>query len=109
PVLWSGLASVMQEVTGLVGPSRFKGAGWRARPREASLEAGQDPAQIARETDPTDLMEGLYVKVEEGGCVVERYKYVRTTFLTAVVESGSHWLQRPIVPNLLAPGTELFA
>ena len=50
----------------------------------------------------------MYVKVEASGQVVERYKYVRASFLTSVVESGSHWLQRPIVPNQLAGGVELF-
>jgi hypothetical protein len=54
-------------------------------------------------------MEGLYIKVEEGGRVVGRYKYIRTSFLTSVVESGTHWLQRPIVPNRLCASVDLFA
>ena len=53
-------------------------------------------------------MEGLYLKVEEEGRVVGRYKYVRADFLTAVVDSGTHWLKRPIVPNLLRDGVDLF-
>ncbi|CAM3430857.1 hypothetical protein KIPE111705_08255 [Kibdelosporangium persicum] len=47
-------------------------------------------------------MEGLYIKVEQHGQVTERYKWVRPTFLTAVLDSGSHWADRPIVPNGLA-------
>jgi hypothetical protein len=47
-------------------------------------------------------MEGLYIKVEEDGQVLQRYKYVRASFLTTVIDSGSHWLSRPIVPNRLA-------
>jgi hypothetical protein len=39
---------------------------------------------------------------------VGRYKFVRASFLTSVVESGSHWLKRPIVPNQLRPGVDLF-
>ena len=109
PVLWTGRARTMEDLTRLIGPSRYQSARWRERLRDACRAAGQDPAQVARETDASDLMEGLYVKVEESGRVVERYKYVRAGFLTAVVESGTHWLERPIVPNQLAPGVELFA
>jgi hypothetical protein len=53
-------------------------------------------------------MEGLYVKVEEDGQVVGRYKYVRVNFLTAVFAAEGHWLNRPIIPNLLLEGVDLF-
>lgn len=45
----------------------------------------------------------------DGGIVAARYKYVRADFLTAVLESGSHWLRRPVLPNRLADGADLFA
>lgn len=64
--------------------------------------------RVRRETDPTSLMEGLYIKVEEEGEVKERYKFIRSSFLTAVQNSGGHWLNRPIIPNQLAPDAELF-
>jgi hypothetical protein len=63
-----------------------------------------DPERIRRETDPSDFMEGLYLKVEEEGMVKARYKYVRADFLTAVRDSGTHWLRRPIVPNMVGEG-----
>lgn len=47
------------------------------------------------------LMEGLYIKVEENGEVVDRMKYVRYSFYQSVQESDSHWLERPIIPNKL--------
>jgi len=53
-------------------------------------------------------MEGLYIKVEDSGSVVDRLKYVRHDFLTSVVNSRSHWQSRPILPNRLAPGVTLF-
>ena len=53
-------------------------------------------------------MEGLYVKVEADGVVQERYKYVRGGFLQTAFQSGGHWLDRPIVPNQLAPEVALF-
>ena len=44
-------------------------------------------------------MEGLYLKIEENGEVVKRAKFVRASFLQTVEQSGSHWLERPIIPN----------
>lgn len=63
---------------------------------------------IGRSLYSPETAEGLYIKVEEGGQVVERYKFVRASFLTAVVDSGGHWLDRPIVPNGLAAGVTLW-
>jgi hypothetical protein len=40
--------------------------------------------------------------------VTERYKYVRADFLATVLDAGSHWLDRPIIPNRLEPGSDLF-
>lgn len=60
-----------------------------------------DKEKCLKETDNSRLMEGLYIKVEENGIVVERLKYVRYSFLQTVAESGTHWLDRPIVPNKL--------
>ena len=56
----------------------------------------------------TEKMEGLYIKWEEDGKVLGRYKYVRNGFLQAVEEEGVHWMDRPIEPNLLRTGVDLF-
>jgi hypothetical protein len=72
--------------------------------REAAADAGLDPDQAVAETDSDDFMEGLYVKVEDGDETVGRYKWVRRSFLTAILDSGSHWASRPILPNRLAGG-----
>lgn len=108
PVLYEGVATAPQDLPDLVGPSRFKGPRWRQRLVEEAAARGLDVALALRETDPSDRMEGLYVKVEEDGRVVERYKWVRADFLTAVLDSGTHWLRRPIIPNALADGIDLF-
>lgn len=107
PVLWQGVVSDPRTLPALVAPSLYKSARWR----EALLEAAPnlDPERVRRETDPSDHAEGLYIKVEDRGVVTERYKWIRASFLTSVVDSGSHWLSRPIVPNQLAPGVDLFA
>lgn len=110
PILWQGRVEDPARLPGLVGHALYKSARWRDRLREAALAARVDPDRAAAETDPSDQAEGLYVKVEdpERGTVVARYKWVRASFLTAVVDSGTHWLARPIVPNRLADDVDLF-
>jgi hypothetical protein len=109
PVLFSGACGSLDQLKDLIGPSLYKGPDWRAHLVESAAGAGVAEEKAWEETDPSDLMEGLYVKVEEDGRVVERYKYIRASFLGAVLDSGTHWLRRPIVPNRLAEGVDLFA
>jgi hypothetical protein len=109
PVLHAGPLRSINELTALVGPSRYKDREWRTHLVEASAAHGLDADRVWRETDKSDLMEGLYLKDEEAGRVVARYKYVRASFLTAVVDSGGHWLKRPVLPNRLADGVDLFS
>ncbi|GIJ50643.1 DNA ligase III [Virgisporangium aliadipatigenens] len=105
PVLAAGRFSHVKELTAHVGPSTVRTPGWRDALADAARAAGVDPARAAAESDASDDMEGLYLKLEEGGRVRGRFKWVRPSFLTAVLDSGSHWRDRPIVPNRLAdPG-----
>jgi len=76
PVLKARAFDRLEEVTALLGPSTASTTGVP--------------------------MEGLYLKVEEEGRVVERYKWVRPEFLQAILDSGEHWADRPIEPNQLA-------
>jgi hypothetical protein len=108
PVLREGPLRTLGELRALIGRSRFKSAAWRERLGAVCASLGLDPSGVGEETDPSDTMEGLYVKVEEDGRVVERYKLIRTSFLTAVLQAGSHWLDRPIVPNQLRVGIDIF-
>jgi hypothetical protein len=101
PVLWAGVLSDPDDLLSMIGPSTCKSPDWRDRLDGQARARDLDPERVRRETDPTDHMEGLYIKVEEEGRVKARYKYVRADFLTAVVDSGTHWLRRPIVPNLV--------
>jgi hypothetical protein len=101
PVLWEGILDKPESLLNLVGQSLYKSENWRERLLEQAQQRGLDEERVCRETDPSDHMEGLYIKVEEEGLVQARYKYIRANFLTAVLDSGTHWLRRPIVPNLL--------
>lgn len=107
-VLFSGTLRRLTELTELIGPSHFIRRGQLERLRAQCLRFGVDAERALRETDRTGLMEGLYIKVEEGGIVTERYKFVRADFLAAVFQAEGHWLHRPIVPNLLQDGVDRF-
>jgi hypothetical protein len=95
-------------IHGLIKRSLYKSPGWRESLDAAAAGGGQDPARVRRETDGSDLAEGLYLKHEDGDRVIGRYKFVRADFLQAIASSGSHWQDRPVIPNGLAPGVDLF-
>lgn len=98
----------MQELKAMVGPSHFIAPDFIRRLEIICKEKHLDARQVLAETDQSGLMEGLYIKVEEDGRVQERYKYVRAGFLQTVLGSGSHWIDRPIIPNGLRPDAALF-
>ena len=99
PVLSSGSFNSMDEVLGFLGDSCYISENHIEHLREDALRLGLDADRVCRETDAARTMEGIYIKVEENGEVVDRMKYVRASFLQTVEESQSHWLDRPIVPN----------
>lgn len=107
PVLHEGSIADGAALKALLARSAFKSADWRARLREATRAPEHSSLLVERQTDGSDLMEGLYIKVEENDRVAARYKFVRADFLTTVLESDSHWQSRPILPNQLAPSAAL--
>lgn len=109
PVLHQGPLSSLTQLTDLVRASVCRTPGWRTALTGAARAAGADPERALAQTDGTDLMEGLYVKVEEGGHTVDRYKWVRSGFTAAVLDSGAHWLDRPLIANALADPEVLYA
>jgi hypothetical protein len=110
PVLYEGAAPrELAELRAFVGPSRYKSPAWREALAASAAAAGVAVDRALRETDPEETMEGLYIKSETADAVAGRYKWIRASYLQAVVDSGSHWLARPIVANGLAPGTDIFA
>ena len=109
PVLFSGELKDARSLAALVKPSRFQSPRWREALTEACEARGLDPARALRETDAAGLMEGLYIKAEGDGRVVERFKFVRASFTQAVDDSGEHWMNRPVIPNRLREGADIFA
>jgi hypothetical protein len=106
-VLHEGPVASMKALRAMVGRSAFRTARVRDALREKAVVMGLDPVRVLAETDATDLMEGLYVKHEAEGVVRGRYKFVRGDFLQRALD-GDHWLDRPLIPNGLAAGVDLF-
>ena len=109
PVLGSGVYRKKEDVLKLLGPSAYISGNQREHLREGAERLGLDPEKACSETDLSGMMEGLYIKVEEDGRVVDRMKFVRAAFLQCVDFSESHWIDKPIIPNQLAvPMESLF-
>lgn len=133
-VLFEGRLNSLEELTSWLGKSSFKTDHCLKTLEQECRKLGLDPELAISQTDNTDLMEGIYIKVEglplnrlpksiseirteeekeqkefSGRTVLERCKYVRSTFLNTIMDSGTHWLNRPLIPNLLREGVNLFA
>ena len=109
PVLGEGLFSSKENLLKLLGQSCYVTGNQRQNLIDAAVKLNLDPERNCRETELSGLMEGLYIKVEEDGQVVDRMKFVRAAFLQCVDFSESHWIDRPIIPNQLAvPMESLF-
>ena len=102
PVLSRGVFASKEEILTLMGNSNFITEAHIDTLRMLAKGQGLDVERQIRETDPSLLMEGLYIKVEADGEVKQRMKFVRNTFIQCVNASGSHWQQRPIIPNQLS-------
>lgn len=99
PVLFSGLAAIDMHPHRFLGPSHYTGDGpavdFRTEGHPAVNDAGP------KSVDYSGRMEGIYGKIEENGVVVGRFKYVREDFIRMIVDSGSHWKDRPMMKNRL--------
>jgi hypothetical protein len=110
PVLYEGeMPHHAKALRLLVRPALARSAGWKVAFEKAVVQEGQ-PLDLARQqTDLSDLAEGLYLKTESQGEVTGRYKWVRPDFVQTILDSGSHHSRRPVLPNQLAPGVDLYA
>ena len=110
PVLLAGAAPPrFAEVLAQVGPSLARSATWRDAFAQTVAREQLDLNLCWQQTDRSEHSEGLYLKVEANGQVMGRYKFVRPGFVQTILDSGSHHSTRPIVPNGLRAGSDLFA
>ena len=108
PVLAQERFARLSDLQDLIQPSLFKSPDWRNALASAAERADVDPERALRETENTDLSEGLYLKLERDGRVIRRMKWVRSDFVQTILSSGSHWRDRPIIQNAIAPGVDLY-
>lgn len=101
PVLAEGVFCSKESILAFLADSNYITENHIDVLRLLAQKQGLDVERQVRETDPSLTMEGLYIKVETDGEVKQRVKYVRNSFYQCVNASGSHWQQRPIIPNQL--------
>lgn len=110
PVLYEGPAPRrLDDLLAMIRHSLAKSDTWRESLRGSARRLGLDADRIAAETENSDLSEGLYIKVESEDRVLRRLKWVRSGFLQTILGNDAHWLSRPIVPNQLVPGADIFS
>ena len=110
PLLYSGVAPQrLQDLLALLAPSLARTAQWRAVLAQQAEKQQLLWPLVWQQTDASDLAEGLYIKVEEAGQTVARYKFVRSDFVQTILDSGSHHSERPIIANGLRCGVDIFA
>jgi hypothetical protein len=101
-VIHAGPLDSLDELKAMVSPSAFISDDLETRQQnflEACKQTKCRYEDELRATDLSGLMEGLYLKVEEGGIVRGRYKFVRGGFMQKVLDSEEHWMSRPTVRN----------
>lgn len=109
PVLYEGaMPATAKLLWKLVQRSLAKSLCWRDSFERTALREGLPLDLCWKQTNASDKSEGLYIKVENADYVEGRYKLVRSDFLQTILDSGSHHLQRPILPNQLAPAADLW-
>jgi hypothetical protein len=110
PVLFAGVApQKLETLLTLITPSYAKTDKWRERFEEVVKRERLDLTTAWKRVDKSDLMEGLYIKVEEDGVVKERYKFVRHDFVQTILDTEVHHSKQPFIPNQLAPGVDIFS
>lgn len=107
PVAYSGEATTLDHLKSFIGNSLYKTNNWKENLRKQALNTSQDVSLVESQTDPSSLDEGIYIKVETEDETIGRYKFVRDTFTNSILNQGSHWHDRPVLPNMLAEGVSI--
>ncbi len=109
PVVHEGAVTSVDHLIALVRPTPYKSSKWRDALEKAAERSGSRLDLVDRQTEDSDLAEGLYLKQEDSDRVLDRFKFVRGDFLQAIQSSEGHWHDRPVLPNALAEGVDIFA
>ena len=108
PVLYRGVCpDTLEEFLSYLKPSLYKTSSWKENLETQVKQMGLDFERVKSETSWSDLMEGVYIKIEDGDETIGRLKWVRGEFTQLIINNDSHWLSRPIIPNGLAATTNI--
>ncbi|WP_218966930.1 hypothetical protein [Snodgrassella communis] len=110
PVLFAGVAPTkLSDLLTLITPSLAKTANWRACFEKMVAREKLDLGKAWQQCDDSDLMEGLYLKIESEEQTINRLKWVRQDFVQAILDAGQHHSEQPFIPNQLAQNAELYS
>ncbi len=84
-VLYEGKLKTLKELVAFLGKSNFKSARNEDILKEKCEKLNLSFEIARKQTDITDLMEGLYIKVENNDEVIERLKYVRLFLIQKLI------------------------
>jgi len=102
PVVYEGTATTLEHLKSFIGRSAYKTDNWKENLGLQAERCNYDVALAIAQTDQSDLDEGIYIKVETEEETVGRYKFVRDSFTNSILNQGSHWHDRTLIPNQLA-------
>ena len=109
PVLYRGEIRTVEQIESLITCSLYRSQNWRTVLEEAAEKSYSRMDFVEKQTENSDLAEGLYFKQEDDHTAFDRFKYVRAGFMQAIKSAEGHWLDRPILPNKLVDGVDIFA
>jgi hypothetical protein len=102
PVLAALKPTKLSQVTAMIKRPLYQSDMWRAHLWHKCEMYDWDLEKVLKETDQSELAEGLYIKHEDEQKVIGRYKYVRYEFVEGIINSGTHLIDREPIHNSLA-------
>lgn len=110
PVVHAGPALArVDDYLSLLGPSLGRTEQWKDSLVHEAQRQRLDVNRVLGQTDGDHLIEGFYGKVEDDYQVLSRFKFVRASFTQTLLDGDGHWQSRPVVPNRLRTGVDLFS
>ncbi|MEL6521230.1 MAG: RNA ligase family protein [Pseudomonadota bacterium] len=109
PVVHHGAVTSVDQLQSLVRRTPYKSPNWRDALAKAATLSNSRPEMVDQQTEDSEMAEGLYLKLEADGQVMDRFKFVRADFLQAIQAAEGHWQDRPVLPNRLEKGVDIFA
>jgi hypothetical protein len=83
PIIKIGKIYGKNEINSLITQSLCKSSHWKSDLNDQCTELGFDYYEILKETDDSDLMQGLLIKSENQNSVIGRYQFIRPDYTDA--------------------------